>query len=171
MGAKINVKVQPFDRKLELESNGEFQLSWQGWIGDYNDPMTFLDLWLSDASFNTQKYDNPRYDELITQAQEESDAAARLEMLRGREAPGRGRRRLRADVLRRRGQAPEADHHELRGAPVRRRHRHKPVGFKASGTAGSGLSVNAMWRPYPVGAASRCSGRMKIGARKGVARC
>jgi oligopeptide transport system substrate-binding protein len=81
MGAKINVKVQPFDRKLELESNGEFQLSWQGWIGDYNDPMTFLDLWLSDASFNTQKYDNPRYDELITQAQEEPDAAARLELM------------------------------------------------------------------------------------------
>ena len=44
MGAKISVKVQPFDRKLELESNGEFQLSWQGWIADYDDPMTFLDL-------------------------------------------------------------------------------------------------------------------------------
>jgi len=81
MGAKIDVKVQPFDRKLQLESEGEFQLSWQGWIGDYNDPMTFLDLWLSDASFNTQKYDNPRYDELITQAQEEPDAAARLELM------------------------------------------------------------------------------------------
>src|SRR5215208_4464569 len=26
LGAKIDVKVQPFDRKLELESNGEFQL-------------------------------------------------------------------------------------------------------------------------------------------------
>ena len=81
MGAKINVKVQPFDRKLELEANGEFQLSWQGWIGDYNDPMTFLDLWLSDASFNTRRYKNPRYDELITQAQEEPDAAARMDML------------------------------------------------------------------------------------------
>ncbi len=44
---KINVNVQPFDRKLELEANGEFQLSWQGWIADYNDPMTFMDLWLS----------------------------------------------------------------------------------------------------------------------------
>ena len=43
--------------------------------------MTFLDLWLSDASFNTQKYDNPRYDELITQAQEEADAEARLELM------------------------------------------------------------------------------------------
>ena len=81
LGAKIDVNVQPFDRKLELEANGEFQLSWQGWIGDYNDPMTFLDLWLSDASFNTQKYVNDRYDQLITEAQGEADAAARLDLM------------------------------------------------------------------------------------------
>jgi len=80
-GAKIEVNVQPFDRKLELESNGEFQLSWQAWIGDYNDPMTFMDLWLSDASFNTGKYTNERFDRLVTQAQREADAARRLEML------------------------------------------------------------------------------------------
>ena len=29
MGAKINVNVQPFDRKLELEADGEFQLSFR----------------------------------------------------------------------------------------------------------------------------------------------
>ena len=81
LGAQINVKVQPFDRKLELEANGEFQLSWQGWIGDYNDPMTFLELFTSDSSFNTQGYSNDQYDRLIADAKEESDAAARMDML------------------------------------------------------------------------------------------
>jgi oligopeptide transport system substrate-binding protein len=81
LGAKIEVKVQPFDRKLELESNGEFQLSWQGWIADYNDPMTFLDLWLSDSAFNTQKYKSDRYDELVSGAQTETDFARRMDML------------------------------------------------------------------------------------------
>lgn len=81
LGAKIDVKVQPFDRKLELESNGEFQLSWQGWIGDYNDPMTFLELFTSDSSFNTQGYANKQYDQLIADAKEEPDAAARMDML------------------------------------------------------------------------------------------
>ena len=91
MGAKINVNVQPFDRKLELEADGEFQLSYQGWIADYNDPMTFLDLWLSDSSFNTGKYKNERYDELIKQAQEETDDAKRMDHdAGGREGPGRG---------------------------------------------------------------------------------
>ena len=75
------MNIQPFDRKLELESNGEFQLSWQGWIADYNDPMTFMDLWLSDSSFNTQKYENPRYDELINGAQEETNLDRRMDMM------------------------------------------------------------------------------------------
>jgi oligopeptide transport system substrate-binding protein len=81
LGAKIDIKVQPFDRKLELEANGDFQLSWQGWIADYNDPMTFLDLFISDSSFNTQKYSNAEYDKLIAQAKEELDQDKRMDML------------------------------------------------------------------------------------------
>jgi oligopeptide transport system substrate-binding protein len=81
VGAKISVNIQPFDRKLELESNGEFQLSWQGWIADYNDPMTFMELFESDNAFNTQKYKNPRYDQLIEGAREETDAGRRMDMM------------------------------------------------------------------------------------------
>jgi oligopeptide transport system substrate-binding protein len=81
IGAKIEVNVQPYNRALELQETGDFQLSQFGWIGDYDDPMTFLDLWLSDASFNTQNYKNPRYDELITAAQESTDLKKRMEML------------------------------------------------------------------------------------------
>ena len=81
LGAKISIKVQPFDRKLELEANGDFQLSWQGWIADYDDPMTFLDLFESTSSFNTQKYSNAQYDELISGAREELDETKRMDML------------------------------------------------------------------------------------------
>ena len=81
LGAKIDVLVQPFDRKLELEDNGEFQLSYQGWIADYNDPMTFLDLWETDSPFNTGGYSNERYDDLIAQAKKETDDARRMDLL------------------------------------------------------------------------------------------
>ena len=82
LGAKINIKVQPFDRKLELESQGQFQLSWQGWIADYNDPMTFMDLFESTSSFNTYKYSNPEYDKLIRGAREELDQDKRMDMMK-----------------------------------------------------------------------------------------
>lgn len=81
LGADISVQIQPFDRKLELESNSEFQLSYQGWGADYNDPMTFLDLWVSDSSFNTGGYENPRYDELIQQAKTETDFGRRMDLM------------------------------------------------------------------------------------------
>jgi oligopeptide transport system substrate-binding protein len=81
LGAKVNIKTQPFDRKLELEENGEFQISYQGWGADYNDPMTFLDLWESESSFNPQGYANERYDQLIDQAQNETDVAMRMDLL------------------------------------------------------------------------------------------
>jgi oligopeptide transport system substrate-binding protein len=81
LGAKIEVKVQPFDRKLELESNGEFQLSYQGWGADYNDPMTFLDLWATDSPFNTGGYSNERYDELIEQAQAATDEDEHMDLM------------------------------------------------------------------------------------------
>jgi oligopeptide transport system substrate-binding protein len=82
LGAKIDIKVQPFDRKLELESQGNFQLSWQGWIADYNDPMTFLDLFESTSAFNTYQYSNPDYDKLIQDARKELDQNKRMDMLK-----------------------------------------------------------------------------------------
>lgn len=81
LGAKVNVQIQPFDRKLELEANGNFQLSYQGWGADYNDPMTFLDLWESGSSFNTGGYENPRYDELIQQAKTATDFGRRMDLM------------------------------------------------------------------------------------------
>jgi len=81
MGAKINVNAQPFDQALTLQSEGKFQLALQGWIADYNDPMTFLDLFEPGSSFNTSNYKNERYGQLISGAREEADPAKRMDML------------------------------------------------------------------------------------------
>jgi oligopeptide transport system substrate-binding protein len=84
MGAKINVKLQPFAQKLKLEEDGKYQLSNQAWIADYDDPMTFLDLFESSSSYNTSiagHYKNERYDQLINSAKSETDASKRMDML------------------------------------------------------------------------------------------
>src|SRR5918994_1853533 len=81
MGATITVNVQPFDRALDLQASSDFQLSMQSWIADYNDPMTFLDLFEPSSSFNTSNYENERYGQLISGAREEADPARRMDML------------------------------------------------------------------------------------------
>src|SRR5215204_6792512 len=81
MGANVTINVQPFNEALNLQASGDFQLSQQGWIADYNDPMTFLDLFEPGSSFNTSNYENERYGQLISGAREEADPARRMDML------------------------------------------------------------------------------------------
>jgi len=81
MGAKVSVNVQPFSSRLQLETEGKYELTITAWIADYDDPMTFLDLYESSSPYNTQKYKNERYDELISSAKVETDDAKRMDML------------------------------------------------------------------------------------------
>jgi oligopeptide transport system substrate-binding protein len=81
MGLNIDINVQPFDEFLDLSTKGDFDLCLYGWIADYNDPMTFLDLFLSDSEFNDPSYDNARYDQLINTAQAETDEKVRMDKL------------------------------------------------------------------------------------------
>jgi oligopeptide transport system substrate-binding protein len=81
MGAKVNVNVQPFSSRLQLETDGKFDLTITAWIADYDDPMTFLDYFESTSPYNTFNYKNARYDELIEGAKKETDDAKRMDML------------------------------------------------------------------------------------------
>src|SRR5215211_6629202 len=84
MGMTLKVKAQPFSEKLKLETAGDFQLSNQAWQADYDDPMTFLDLFESSSTYNTSiagGYKNEHYDQLINDAKKETDDAKRMNML------------------------------------------------------------------------------------------
>jgi oligopeptide transport system substrate-binding protein len=84
IGMKIDLKPVPFAQRLKLEEDDEYQMSALAWIADYDDPMTFLDLFESSSSYNTSiagHYKNERYDQLISAAKEEADVAKRMDML------------------------------------------------------------------------------------------
>src|SRR5215216_771444 len=84
MGMKIELKPVPFAQRLKLEEDDDYQMSAQAWIADYDDPMTFLDLFESSSTYNTSiagHYKNERYDQLINDAKNEADAAKRMDML------------------------------------------------------------------------------------------
>jgi len=50
---------------LDTRTSKQFTLARQGWIGDYVDPNTFLDLWITDGGNNNTNWSNAKYDELI----------------------------------------------------------------------------------------------------------
>ena len=74
LGADIGVEVVTFDAALDRVDAEDYEINYAfGWIGDYDDPMTFMDLYLSDSPFNNSFFDNAEYDRLIKEAQTTSD--------------------------------------------------------------------------------------------------
>jgi ABC-type oligopeptide transport system substrate-binding subunit len=56
-----------------------------GWIADYGDPASFLDLFISDSTLNTTFYANPEFDQTMASTQLVS-GLARMELLRKAES-------------------------------------------------------------------------------------
>jgi len=63
-----------------------YQVARQGWIGDYPDPNTFLDMWLTGGGNNETGWSNAEYDRLIKEAARTIDPAQRLELFQKAEA-------------------------------------------------------------------------------------
>lgn len=78
LGAKIVIDSVPFKERLERGKHQQFDLLYSGWNADYNDPMTFLDLFTSDNSFNRGKWSNKEFDELIAKSKQNPDFKQRF---------------------------------------------------------------------------------------------
>lgn len=65
---------------------GNFDVAGAGWVADFNDPRNFLFLFLSDNDLNNSGYNNPAFDALIHQADQEQDLAKRGQLLAQAEA-------------------------------------------------------------------------------------
>lgn len=63
----VNIRLNNQDWKVFLNSVevGDYGIARAGWIGDYVDPNTFLDMWVSGGGNNRTGWSNARYDELV----------------------------------------------------------------------------------------------------------
>ena len=66
----VDITLNNQDWKVYLDSvtTGNFEISRAGWIGDYVDPNTFLDMWLTDGGNNRTGWHDNEYDQLISEA-------------------------------------------------------------------------------------------------------
>lgn len=79
----IEVKLSNEEWKVFLDSidQGKFQVGRMGWIGDYIDAMTFMDLFVTGSGNNYPKWSNKTYDELIEKAKSSNDQAERTKAM------------------------------------------------------------------------------------------
>ncbi|WP_461481444.1 peptide ABC transporter substrate-binding protein [Porticoccus sp.] len=87
LGIKIVLNNQDWKVYLNSVENGDYAIARAGWIGDYVDPNTFLDMWVSGGGNNLTGWANTRYDQLILKlAPEASDPAERYRLMQEAEA-------------------------------------------------------------------------------------
>lgn len=82
LGVKATLRNEEWKVYLETRNQRQYQVVRAGWIGDYNDANTFLDLFMSDVGeINTPGYASEAYDAAVKGAGVEKDMAKRKTML------------------------------------------------------------------------------------------
>lgn len=72
--------VGDFGLAQSAQIAGEFDLCLLGWGADYNDPMTFIDIFRTDGGSNYGKYSSAAYDGILDQLATEQDNTKRAEL-------------------------------------------------------------------------------------------
>ncbi|MBW9156592.1 peptide ABC transporter substrate-binding protein [Clostridium tagluense] len=80
----INLKVEYVDWAIAQKRSDAFdyQMTGVAWNGDYNDPNTFFDLFMTGANQVATGWSNPKYDNLIKGAANTIDAEKRIEFFK-----------------------------------------------------------------------------------------
>lgn len=82
LNVSVELQNMEWGSFLDKVQQTDYQIARAGWIADYPDPNTFLDMWVTGGPQNNTHWSSPEYDELIAAAARETDPKQRLEILR-----------------------------------------------------------------------------------------
>jgi len=68
LGMNITLENMEWNTYTTNLSEGNFGIARMGWIADYNDALTYLELFMTDSPYNYGKYNNADYDAALTAA-------------------------------------------------------------------------------------------------------
>lgn len=100
-GIEVKVEVQEWATFLNTRKEGNYSVARNGWLGDYNDPISFLDMWITESgnndsqlgradhgSYKGYSFDGKdgltwaeSYDACIAKVKAETDPAKRFELM------------------------------------------------------------------------------------------
>ncbi len=77
LGVDVKLQNQEWKTYIDSRNTGNFDVIRASWVGDYNEPSTFLSLLTSTNTGNIARFNEPAYDKVIRQAAMENTATAR----------------------------------------------------------------------------------------------
>lgn len=92
LGIEAEIETVAFKIRIDRYNRKDYTTTFAGWGGDYNDPLTFMDLWVTDGGNNDTGWGNEKYDEAIKKAiegegDERIDAMIEAEKVLAEELP------------------------------------------------------------------------------------
>jgi oligopeptide transport system substrate-binding protein len=85
LGITCTLKNEEWGVYMDDRQRLNYSVSRAGWIGDYMDPNTFLDMWVTGGGNNDTGWSNKAYDALIAKAKATADPKARMAALHAAE--------------------------------------------------------------------------------------
>lgn len=81
LGIELKIDKQNFKQRLAKMTSGDFDMVAAGWGPDFDDPMTFADLFASWNENNRGLYKNDQYDHWVRVAQNSADPKVRMDAM------------------------------------------------------------------------------------------
>ncbi|MDB4417615.1 ABC transporter substrate-binding protein, partial [bacterium] len=79
----INVRIiqREWTTYLQKQYDADYDLVAGGWIGDYLDPTTFLEMWITDGGNNNTGWGSKTYEKYLNEAENTADITQRMTTL------------------------------------------------------------------------------------------
>jgi len=81
LGVDVEIENKEWNAYLVAMQDLDYDIANSGWIGDYLDPLTFLEMWTPGNGNNLTGWDSPAFVTLLQKSFQETDAARRFELL------------------------------------------------------------------------------------------
>ena len=86
LNVKVELENMEWGSFLDKTNQLDYDIARAGWIADYADPNTFLDMWVTGGPQNSTGWSSTEFDQLLKAAAAESDAETRMQLLADAEA-------------------------------------------------------------------------------------
>ncbi len=86
LNIRINIQNRDWGSYINAQQTLNFDMASAGWIGDYLDPTTFLNMWTAGNGNNNTGWSDPRYEALLREAALKAEPAERFALFREAES-------------------------------------------------------------------------------------
>lgn len=81
LGIKVRIMQREWTTYLQKQYDADYDLAVAGWIGDYLDPTTFLEMWIKGGGNNNTGWGSEKFENLLEKAEQTADVPERMATL------------------------------------------------------------------------------------------